>query len=638
MAAADSPQKLGKWRARGRTVLAAADAVWAGSPLLLAGMLAVSLVSGILGPATAWLQRDVLDTLAGSGKPASIGQHGVLLLVIALGAGGLAAAVIPQLQQYVQAQLRRAAAVVVTDRTYQAVTSWPGISRFESPVYADKLQLVSQLAQITASSLISSFLSIIQSGITAVSFAITLVLMNPVLAAVTIGIQTLAIAADLVNARSQAQLRVENSARARRQNSFASLMSDPIAAKEVRLFGLGTFLRGRMLDELRAANNAERALNWRLLWTETGLGALSAAVVASGLIWIVTQIAAHRLPIGDVSLFVLGALGLQGAMGQLAAAGGTIAQSVSLFTAYTDVIHAEPDLPVAARPAPPLKQGITVEDVWFRYDETHPWALNGLSMEIPAGRRIAIVGLNGAGKTTLIKLLCRLYDPVEGTIRWDGIDLRELDPGSLRDRIAAVFQDFISYDMTARENIGLGHLPSLEDLEVIRRAAELSGSDVDIDKLPDGYDTLLSRIFRQVPKQNGAGPLRPGIQLSGGQRQRLALARALMRADRDLFLVDEPMSSLDAEAEYAMNSVLDDVGASGSTSVLISHRLASVRSADQIVVIDNGVVAECGTHVELMTSDQHYARLFKLQASGYRDIGDIAIPNGVTVPDAEVGK
>ncbi len=638
MAGDSSLGKPGRWRARGRTVLAAADAVWAGSPALLAGMTAVSVLSGLVSPATAWLQRDVLDTLAGSGRPSGIDTGGVLWLVIALGAGGIAAAVVPQLQQYVQSQLRRAAGVVVTDRAYQAVASWPGISRFESPAFADKLQLVSQLAQVTASSLISSFLGIIQAGITAVGFAVTLVLMNPVLSVLVVAIQSLAIAADLMNASSQAQLRVENSARARRQNSFASLMSDPVAAKEVRLFGLGTFLRGRMLAELRAANSAERQLGRRLLIIESGLAALSATVIAGGLVWIVAEISAHRLPVGDVSLFVLAALGLQGAMGQIASSGGAIAQSVSLFTAYTEVIHAEPDLPVGTRPVPPLRDGITVDDVWFRYDESHPWALSGLSMFIPAGRRTAIVGLNGAGKTTLVKLLCRLYDPISGSIRWDGIDLRDLDPDSLRARIAAVFQDFISYDLTARENIGLGDLPAIEDFDLIRRAAELSGSAADIARLPDGYDTLLSRIFRQVPKKTATGPLRPGVLLSGGQRQRLALARALMRTDRDLFLVDEPMSSLDPEAEYAMNGVLDGISAGGTTSVLISHRLASVRNADQIVVIGNGVVAECGTHTELMTADQHYARLFRLQATGYRDAGDIRIANGVTVPGAEVDR
>jgi ATP-binding cassette subfamily B protein len=632
MAADSSLPKSHRWRTRGRTAWAAADAVWAGSPLLLGGMAAVSVLSGLISPVTAWLQRDVLDTLAGSGRPVSIGEHGVLWLVIALGAGGIAASVVPQLQQYVQAQLRRAAGVVVTDRAYKAVSSWPGMSRFESPAFADKLQLVSQLAQVTASSLISSSLGLIQSGITSVSFAITLLLMNPVLAAVTVGIQSLAIAADLVNARSQAQLRVENSARARRQNSFATLMSDPIAAKEVRLFGLGAFLRGRMLDEMRAANDAERTLARRLLTIESGLSALSATVIGGGLVWIVAQIGAHRLPVGDVSLFVLAALGLQGAMSQIASSGGSIAQSVSLFTAYTDVIYAEPDLPVATRQAPPLKDGITVDNVWFRYDESHPWALSGLSMFIPAGRRTAIVGLNGAGKSTLIKLLCRLYDPVKGAIRWDDIDLRELDPISLRTRIAPLFQDFVSYEMTARENIGLGDLPAIDDFDLIKRAAELAGSDADLARLPDGYDTLLSRIFRQVPKKVATGPLRPGVLLSGGQRQRMALARALMRADCDLFLVDEPMSSLDAEAEYAMNHVLDGVSAHGSTSVLISHRLASVRSADQIIVIANGIVAERGTHMELMAADGHYARLFKLQASGYSDVG---AANGATVPHAE---
>jgi ATP-binding cassette, subfamily B, bacterial len=615
------PGLAGGWHTRARVARAAAEVVWSTSPALLGGLAVVSLAAGLVSPAVAWLQRDVLDALASHGGAAGphlgLSSRDLLVLVLALGAAGVAAAVVPQGQQYVQEALRRTVRVAIYDRIYRAVASWPGIARFESPGFADKLQLTGQLAQSTASSMIGSALGSVQALITSVTFMATLVVINPVLAVVVAVIESLAIAAGLANAQRQAQLWVENSKRARRQQSFSTLFFNAVAAKEVRLFGLGAFLRGRILVELNAINSAERALGRRLLWVESALGGLSATVIAVGLVWIAAQVAAGHMPVGDVSLFVMAAMGMQGAMNQLATALGGMRQSVTMFGAYTDVVSAPPDLPVRdpALAVPALTNGIAVEDVWFRYDESHPWVLRGLSLFIPSGSHVALVGLNGSGKSTLVKLLCRMYDPARGSIRWDGVDIRDMEPSALRERIAAVFQDFVCYELTAAENIGVGDLSMLDDMRAIRGAAELAGADADISRLPQGYDTMLSRVFvSRSPESSEA----VGAMLSGGQGQRLALARALMRADPDLLIVDEPMSNLDAEAEYAVNRRLAEVQA-GRTCVLISHRLASVRESDQIIVISDGVVTEQGTHAELMAYGGRYAHLFSLQAAGYSD-------------------
>jgi len=611
------------WRAKAKAARAAVAVVWAASPLLVTGIAVICLVAGLITPATAWLQRDVLDmVVGGAASHRGIGASGVLIVVLALGVAGVAAAVMPQAQQYLQATLRRGVGLVVTDRSYRAVASWPGIGRFESPAFADRLQLAGQLAQATASSLVTSALGGIQALVTASTLLITLIVINPLLAAITAGVEALAIVANLANARSQAQLQLENSTRARRQNSFGVLLSDAVSAKEVRLFGLGGFLLGRLLAELKAANAAERALGRRLLWIESGLALVSSAVIAGGLVWTVSQVVAGNLPVGDVSLFVLAAMGMQGSMNQVAGAVGGVAQSVTLFTAYTDVVSAGADLPVAEHPVPvpPLRHGIAIENVWFRYDESHPWVLRGVTMFIPAGSHVGLVGRNGSGKSTLVKLLCRLYDPVRGSISWDGIDIRELDPAALRQQIGGVFQDFMTYELTAAENIGVGDLGLIGDRDELRRAAELAGIHDDIARLPLGYDTMLSRVFQPAARKNG---LDVGVTLSGGQRQRLALARALMRIGRSLLIVDEPMSNLDAEAEHAVNKQLAQAQA-GHTCVLISHRLAAVRDSDQIVVLSDGVVAERGTHAELLDHDGQYAYLFRLQAEGYGDVGAVA--------------
>jgi ATP-binding cassette subfamily B protein len=617
---------LGSWLAQARVARTAAGLLWSASPGLICGLTAASLATGLIAPVTAWLQRDVLNALTAPGRPAAgagPGGPSLLILVLALGLSGLAAAALPQGQQYIQGSLGRSVRVVMYDRIYRVIAAWPGISRFESPAFADKLQLTSQLTQTTASTLISSVLAVAQALVTMAAFVVTLVVINPVLAVVIAGVESLAIAANVANARRQAQMWVENSARARRQQSFSMLLSNPVAASEIRLFGLGDFLRGRILAELTAINASEAALSRRLLWVKSGLGGLSAAVIAGGLLWTAAQVTGHHLLVGDVSLFVLAAMGLQGAMNQIAMAMGGITQSVTMFGAYTDVVSAPPDLPVGDPPlaVPALRDGITVDDVWFRYDESHPWVLRGVSLFIPAGSHLALVGLNGSGKSTLVKLLCRLYDPVRGSIRWDGIDLRELDPRELRARVTGIFQDAMSYDLTVAENIGVGDLTALTDAARIRRAAALAGSDEDIARLPAGYDTMLSRVF--LPSSS-ATTSRVGVALSGGQRQRLALARGLMRADRDLLILDEPASSLDAEAEHAINRRLA-AARRGRTCVLISHRLASVREADQIVVLSDGVAAERGTHEELLAGGGRYARLFTLQAAGYRPQAEPAV-------------
>jgi ATP-binding cassette subfamily B protein len=241
--------------------------------------------------------------------------------------------------------------------------------------------------------------------------------------------------------------------------------------------------------------------------------------------------------------------------------------------------------------------------------------LRGASFTIPCGMSVALVGLNGAGKSTLVKLLCRMYDPVRGSIHWDGVDIRDVAPEDLRARIGTVFQDYMAYDLTAAENIGMGDLGRMDEPDFVRRAAEQADIHGKIVSLPDGYGTLLSRIFfSNKDKENP----RTGVILSGGEWQRLALARGLMRAGRELLILDEPSSGLDAEAEHAIHRRLLTIR-EGSTSLLISHRLGSIRDADVIYVLSGGTIIEGGRHEDLMAARGEYHRLFSLQASGYTE-------------------
>jgi ATP-binding cassette subfamily B protein len=258
-----------------------------------------------------------------------------------------------------------------------------------------------------------------------------------------------------------------------------------------------------------------------------------------------------------------------------------------------------------ARQVPvPIRDGFVFEDVGFRYPGSDRWAVRHLAFTLRPGERIALVGENGAGKTTLAKLLVRLYDPSEGRILLDGVDLREYDADSLRRNVGVIFQDFVRYDLVLRENIAVGNIERREDEPRIFGAAERSLADTVARRLTGRYDQMLGRRF------DG------GVDLSGGEWQKVALARAYMR-DAQLLILDEPTAALDARAEYEVFLRFSELTA-GKMAVLISHRFSTVRMADRILVLRGGELVEDGTHEELVARGGLYAELFQLQAAGYR--------------------
>jgi ATP-binding cassette, subfamily B, bacterial len=260
---------------------------------------------------------------------------------------------------------------------------------------------------------------------------------------------------------------------------------------------------------------------------------------------------------------------------------------------------------VGARQVPaPIQRGIVFEDVGFRYPGSDGWAVRHLDFSLAPGERLALVGENGAGKTTLAKLLVRLYDPVEGRILLDGVDLRKYDIESLRRNVGVIFQDFVRYDLILRENIAVGNIEQREDEPRLQGAAERSLADSVARRLAGKYDQMLGRRF------DG------GVDLSGGEWQKVALARAYMR-DAQLLILDEPTAALDARAEYEVFLRFSELTA-GKMAVLISHRFSTVRMADLLVVLHGGAVAEVGDHAALMARGGNYAELFALQAGGYR--------------------
>ncbi|MEV4460020.1 ABC transporter ATP-binding protein [Microbispora sp. NPDC049633] len=597
-----------------RGIVEALRLTWRASPWFTMVFVALTLLTAPMPVVTAWLTKLVLDDIiAGAGPGAVLGK------AVGLAAAGLVTGLIPNLTQYASRETERRVGLLAQERLFTATERFVGMARFEDPVFLNRIQMAMQHGGTTPGVLVSAILSTVSSVVTGLGFLGSLLVISPWMPVVILASAVPVLATELWLARSRANLSWRLSPIERREMFFRDLLTSTQAAKEIRLFGIGAYLRERMTTQRRRSNVENRRMDLRQISAQALIGLLGTAVASGTLFWSVLAAAGGDISIGDISLLVASVGGVQSAATSLVHTIAGFHQQLILFDHYLQVVAAGPDLPVASPPAAitPLEQGIVFKDVWFRYSPDHPWVLRGLNLTIPNGRTVGLIGRNGAGKSTLIKLLCRMYDPERGAVLWNGVDLRDLDPAELRARIGAVFQDYMEYDLTAAENIGLGDLAYVTDRDRIAAAAERAGAHTFVERLPRSYDTLLSRLFFQGDDVNGADD-GAGVVLSGGQWQRLALARAHLRSGRDLMILDEPSSGLDAEAEYEIHHKLRQFR-TGRTNVLISHRLNTVRDADLLVVLDEGVVAERGTHEELMALRGVYASLFSMQAEGYLD-------------------
>jgi ATP-binding cassette subfamily B protein len=597
-----------------RHLAGAAALTWRAARWAVLLHLPLAVLAGLVPVGVAWLSRLIVGRLADDAAGA---WPALLPAAVATAGLGLAGAALPNCQRYLHGRTTRAVAVVAMDRLYHGTARIVGLGRLEDPAFRDRLSLAQQAGRGWPAHLVDDAVSAVQSVITLAGFVGALIALDPWLAGSVIAAAGPAVAIQVRLNRARAAMMWRITPHNRRETHYAELLASIPAAKELRLFGLTGMFRVRMIAEMSAANAAQERQDRRELRSYAGLGMLSAAVAGIGLAWAVAGVAGGRLGVGDLTVFVAAVPGTQGALQSLIQRLATAHQAAIMFDHYVHVVDGPPDLPVPSRPRPlaPLRSGIELRDVWFRYAEDGPWILRGVNLFIPYGRAVALVGHNGAGKSTLIKLLCRFYDPVRGTIRWDGVDLRDIAVAELRARIGAVFQDYMAYDLSVAENIGVGDITQLNDRAKVVAAARRAGVHHTLAALPRGYDTQLSKMF--FSETDKADP-ETGVLLSGGQWQRVALARALLRDRRDLMILDEPSSGLDAEAEHQVHTSLR-AHRRGATSILISHRLGAVRDADEIVVLAGGEVVERGTHRDLLAAAGVYAHLFDLQAAGYRD-------------------
>src|SRR6266852_3858850 len=464
--------------------------------------------------------------------------------------------------------------------------------------------------------MIATVFGLFQTVLTFITMIGALVVISPLLAAISLVSPVPAFIADTRYGWRGYNIARWGSRLLRRMNYLVTLLTTDSYAKEVKLFGLGRYFidRYRLIGERYYGSQRRQVVRRYLvgfLW-----GNLSTIATSVTYLYVALQAIVGRLTLGDLTLYTTAAQSVQNSIqGILGGFSGMYEHNLYLSNLF-ELMETTSALPTRANPVPvpnPVRGEITFDHVTFAYPGASENALNDLSFTVSPGETIAIVGRNGAGKTTLFKLICRLYDPSGGRILIDGVDIRDYDPPELRAQIGGMFQDYVTYQATAAENIGLGSLSALADREAIRSASRQAGSDLLIAGLPQGYDTALGKWFDA------------GVNLSGGEWQKVALARAFMR-DARILLLDEPTSALDAQAEYELFERIHSL-TRGRTAVYISHRFSTVRRADRILFLEHGRLVEQGTHEQLMRLNGRYARLFRLQASAYT--GEDILPEDV---------
>jgi ATP-binding cassette subfamily B protein len=566
-------------------------------------------LGGALLPASqAWMGKLIVDGVVASiqtGQDAEQVRRVFIYLLLELGLFLLSAAFNHGrrlIQQLIQLQLANRIRAEIIGK---ALTL--DLAYFEDSDFYDRLQNARREGGYKPVELINDTFLIVQNSITLISFALLMLRFSPWLVVVLVATGIPAFIAETRYSERGFRLLTRRAPETRQVNYLSRLLTEDTAAKEIKLFNLGGTLLNRYTTLFDKFFEEDKSLALRRATAGFGLGLIATLGFYGSYAWIVWYTVQGKISLGDMTLYLAIFRQGQSTFQSILSALGNIYENNLFMANFFEFLCLAPrmQMPGQGRKLSlPLRGGIEFREVGFRYPDNEEWALRGVNLVIRPGEKIALVGHNGAGKTTLIKLLSRLYDPTEGSVLIDDIDIRDLDPLELQQRIGVIFQDFVRYHLPVRENIGFGQIDAMDDVERIAAAARKSGAHAVVEELPDGYETMLGRWFHD------------GHELSLGQWQKIALARAFMR-DAEILVLDEPTASVDARTEYEIFQNFKAL-TEGKMAILISHRFSTVRMADRIAVIQDGRIAELGTHDELLRRGGTYAELFSMQAEGYR--------------------
>src|SRR5882672_4198083 len=587
----------------------AVELVWTTSRGLTVALAILTLIAGTLPAGVAFVGAKIVDGVITAVRiHAATGATEYLpvlrwvifeALIVAAIAGAQRG--LSTCQSLLRAQLANRVNVMILDKALTLA-----LEQFEDSEFYDKLTRARREASSRPLSLVMRTFGLVQNGVSLASFGILLSHFSPWAVVILVVAGLPAFVAETRFSGDAFRLFRWRSPETRMTLYLESVLAREDNAKEVKLFELGPLLLGRykgIFDKLYAA---DRDLTIRRDSWGFALGLLSTAALYCAYAWIAVEAIVATISIGQMTMYLMLFRQGQSAVSSiLAAIGGMYEDNLYLSTLYEYLEQAVPPARGSRTVGVDPGDGIRFEDVEFRYPGAERAALSGITLHIRPGESLALVGENGSGKTTLIKLLTRLYQPTSGRILLEGADLNEWDEGTLRRRIGVIIQDFMRYQLLVGENVGAGDVRRFDDRGQWLEAADKGMATPFIRDLPQQFETQLGKRFKD------------GRELSGGQWQRIALSRAFMRSEADILVLDEPTAAMDAGAEAQVFEHFQSLTRE-RIAILISHRFSTVRMADQIAVLDQGRIAELGSHDELVKQDGVYARLFQLQARGYR--------------------